>query len=298
MKIFVTGATGFVGSAVVRELLDAGHQVLGLVRSKEDASKLSALGAQAHLGDLKDMESLREGAAAADGLIHTAFNHDFTRFKESCEEDRLIIQAFGEVYARDHRPMVVTSALGVMPRGRMVYESDKAVSSPNPRIATEQACDAVAAHQGRVSVVRLSPSVHGPGDHGFIPMLIKIARDKGVSVYQEEGQNCWPAVHRLDVAKLYRLAVEKSAPAGTRYHGLAEEGIPFREIAEAIGEGLKIPVRSMSKEDAAAHFGSFAHFAAMDIRASSQETQQSLGWKPVNSGLLADLQGHVYFNHR
>lgn len=295
MKVFVTGATGFVGSAVVNELLKAGHQVLGLVRSKERAEALTALGAEAHFGDLKDIESLCKGAEAADAAIHTAFNHDdFTVFKESCENDRRIITAMGEVFAGDERPIVITSAMGILPRGRVVYESDGPIAGPIPRTATEQAVDAVATRGVKISVVRLPPSVHDKGDHGFIPMLIGIAKQKGISVYQNEPVNYWPAVHRLDAAKVYCLALEKAAPGGTRYHASAEQGVPFKDIATAIGKGLNIPVVEKNKEEAAAHFGSFAHFAALDVQASSAETQRSLGWKPTGPDLIMDIES-VYF---
>lgn len=295
MKVFVTGATGFIGSALVNELLHAGHQVLGLVRSKEGEKALKALGAEACFGDLTDLNSLRKGAEQADGLVHTAFNHDdFTVFQESCENDRRIIEAFGDVFAGDGRPMVITSALGLLPRGRVVYESDQAVAGPNPRIATEQAADAVAARGVNISVVRLAPTVHGEGDHGFVPMLIGIARQKGISVYKDESPNYWPAVHRLDAARLYRLALEKAVTAGIRYHASAEQGIAFQEIAAAIGRGLNIPVTGKTKEEAARHFGSFAHFAAMDVQASSEETQRVLGWQPAGPDLIRDIET-VYF---
>ncbi len=296
MKVFVTGATGFVGSAIVQELIDAGYQVLGLSRDEKADQVLIAAGAQAHRGDLNDLDSLRKGASAADGVIHTAFNHDFSKFKESSENDRRVIEVFGDVLAGSDRPLIITSAIGLLPRGRFVTEEDMPVAGPNPRIASEQAADAVAAKGVRVSVVRLSPTVHGDGDHAFIPTLIKIAKEKGVSVYDSEGLNTWPAVHRLDTAKLFKLALEKAAVGGTRYHGVAEEGIPFREIAEAIGKSLNIPVESKSKEEAAAHFGSFAHFAAMDIHASSNQTQESLGWQPEQPGLIADLDNGTYFS--
>jgi len=294
MKVFVTGATGFVGSAVVKELLQAGHQVLGLVRSENGAKALRSLGAEVHFGDLNDIESICNGAALADGVIHTAFNHDdFTVFKESCENDRRIIEALGKVYMGDERPIVITSALGLLPRGRVVYENDMPASGPNPRIASEQAADAVAASGVRIAVVRLSPTVHGEGDHGFISTLINIAREKGISVYQDEPLNYWPAVHRLDAAKLYRLALEKAAPGGTRYHAVAEQGVAFKDIAAAIGRILNVPVIAKNKEEATAHFGSFAHFAAMDVQASSDETQRTLGWLPIGTELIKDIE-NVY----
>ena len=296
MKVFVTGATGFVGSAVVRELLNAGHQVLALVRSKENANRVTTLGAEALVGDLNDLNSLRRGAERSDGIIHTAFNHDFSKFKESSENDRRIIEMFGEVLAKDQRPLIITSAIGLLPRGRVVNESDKAIAGANPRIASEQAADAVADQGVRISVIRLSPSVHGEGDHGFIPMLINIAKEKSLSVYQDNGMNYWPAIHRKDASILYRLALEKAALPGTRYHGVAEEGIPFKEIAFAIAKGLHIKAVSKDKVAAAAHFGSFAHFAAMDIRASSQQTRLALNWQPKQPDLLTELESGVYFS--
>ncbi|MES2826934.1 MAG: SDR family oxidoreductase [Bacteroidota bacterium] len=297
MKVFVTGATGFVGTAVVKELLQAGHSVLGLVRSKQGAEKLESVGAAPHYGDLNDIASICKGAALADGVIHTAFNHDdFTVFKESCENDRHIIEALGEVFVGDKRPIVITSALGILQNGRLVYESDQPAPGPIPRAASEQAADAVAARGGQISVVRLSPTVHGEDDHGFITRLIGIAKEKGISVYQNDPLTYWPAVHRLDAAKLYRLALEKVSPPGTRYHAAAEDGVLFKDIAVAIGEALNIPVVSKSKEEAAAHFGSFAHFAAMNVQASSDQTKDSLGWQPVGPKLIEDIES-VYFKH-
>jgi len=296
MKVFITGATGFIGSAIVTELLEAGHEVLGLVRSEEGARSLRAIGADVHFGNLFDIESICKGAAAADAVIHTAFNHDdFTVFKESCENDRRIIEALGEVYAGDQRPIIVTSALGLLPRGRVVYESDSPASGPIPRTATEQAADTVAASGVRIAVVRLSPTVHGEGDRGFIHRLIGIAREKGISVYQEEEMNYWPAVHRGDAAKLYLLALENVAKGGERFHAAAEQGVSFKDIAISIGKGLNIPVLAKSKEDAAVHFGSFAHFAAIDVQASSDETRKILGWQPAGPDLINDIAS-VYFN--
>ena len=296
MKIFVTGATGFIGSAIVEELHEAGHQVLGLARTDAAAKSLTAIGAQVHRGDLDDLDSLRAGAADSDGVIHTAFNHDFSKFKANSETDRHVIEALGDVFVGSDRPLIVTSAIGLLERGRLVGEADEPASSANPRVASEEAAAAVAARGVRVSVVRLSPSVHGEGDQGgFVPTLIRIARAKGMSVYQGDGQNHWPAVHRLDAARLFRLAVEKAPAAGTRFHGVAESGIAFRDIAEVIGERLNLPVVSLASEEAAAHFGPFAHFAGMDIRASSEQTQKDLGWHPVHTGLIADLHGAGYF---
>lgn len=296
MRVFVTGASGFVGSAIVQELIGAGHQVLGLARSAAAASSLVKAGAEVHPGNLNDIDSLLSGAAAADAVIHTAFNHDdFSKFKESTEADKRIIEALGTVYAGSDRPIIVTSALGVLKyNGSLLTEADKP-GGLNPRGATEVAADAVAATGVRIAVVRLAPSVHGDGDHGFIPMLIGIAKAKGVSVYAAEGLNYWPAVHVLDAARLYRLLLEQAFTPGTRYHVSAEEGIPFRDIATIIAKRLNIPVVSKSKEEAAEHFGWFAHFAAMDIAASSKQTQESLGWKPVQPGLLTDIDRDSYF---
>ena len=298
MQIFLTGASGFIGSAVLAELLKAGHQVIALVRSAEQAKKLESAGARAHMGDLDDHDSLRKGAENAEGVIHTAFNHDFSRYAESCENDRLIIRAFGEALAGSSRPVLVTSGIGLLPSGRLVNEHDEVIAGKNPRTASEEAVSEVASKGVHASLVRLPPTVHGDGDHGFVPMLIDFARKQGSSVYIEEGQNFWPAVHRFDAAKLYRLAVEKAAAPGTVYHGVAEQGIAFKEIAEAIGKGLNLPVVSKSKEEAAEHFGFFSHFAAMDIIASADITKQTLGWTPDQIGILEDLEKGTYFQSR
>jgi len=296
MRVFVTGATGFVGSAVVAELIAAGHSVLGLARSDASAKSLLAAGAQVHRGDLDDLGSLRKGAATADGVIHTAFNHDFSKFKDNCEADRRVITALGDALAGSGRPLLVTSGTGLLKPGRVSTEDDvpAASAAPNPRVASEEAAAAVAARGVHVSVVRLPPSVHGDGDHGFVPILIRIARDKGVSAYMGDGENRWPAVHRLDAAALYRLVLEK-ASAGTRYHGAAEEGIAFREIAGVIGRRLNLPVVAKPDGEAAAHFGWFAHFAALDSPASSQRTRELLGWSPKQQGLIPDLDRASYF---
>lgn len=289
MRVFITGGTGFVGSAVVQELIKAGHQVLGLARSDAASKSLIDAGAAVHRGDLEDLESLRSGVAASDGVIHTGFIHDFARFKEVCETDRRAIEALGSALAGSDRPLIVTSGTALVSPGRLATEDDPAPAKHDfPRVS-EEAAASVAARGVRVSVVRLSPSVHGDGDHGFVPMLIGIAREKRVSAYIGDGLNRWTAVHRLDAAPLYRLALEK-ATAGARFHGVAEEGIAFRDLAEAIGRGLDVPVVAKSPDEAAAHFGWFAGFAALDCPASSKLTQERLGWRQVQRSLLADLE--------
>jgi len=296
MRIFLTGATGFIGSAILPELINAGHQVVGLARSDASAKSLAAAGAQVHRGSIEDLDSLRSGASAADGVIHTAFNHDFSKWAENCENDRLAIEALGTALAGSNRPLVVTSGTGLVtrPDGRPAAEDD-APTSTVPRIKSEEAANAMAARGVHVSVVRLPPSVHGDGDHGFVPTLVRIAREKRAAAYVGEGSNRWPAVHRLDAAHLYRLVLEKGA-AGARYHGVGEEGIPFRDIATVIGQRLNVPVVSKTPEEAAEHFGWFSHFAALDTPASSENTQKELGWRPTHVGLIADLRRGTYFD--
>jgi len=295
MKVFVTGSTGFIGSAVVQELISAGHEVLGLARSQQSAELLAAAGAQVHHGDLQDLHSLKAGAAQADGIIHTGFIHDFTRYKEMCEVDRRAIEAMGDVLAGTNKPFIVTSGTALLPSGNLALESDtRDADNPNPRLS-EEAADVVAARGVRIAVVRLPPSVHGKGDHGFVPILINFARQKGVSVYIEDGTNLWPAVHRFDAAKLFRLALEKNAPGLTHYHGVAEQGIAFKEIAEVIGRHLNVPVVSKSAEEAAVHFEWFAHFAALNNLTSSRQTREQLNWHPVNIGLIEDIDNDYYF---
>jgi nucleoside-diphosphate-sugar epimerase len=295
MRVFVTGATGFVGSAVVKELIEAGHSVLGLSRSDAGAAQLQAGGAAVHRGSLEDLDSLRSGAAAADGVIHTAFIHDFSNFKESCAADGRAIEAIGAVLAGSDRPFVVTSGTLLLSPGALATEDlSIPAGTPVPRVS-EQTALAMVPNGVRASVVRLSPSVHGDGDHGFVPALIGIARAKGEAGYIGDGTNRWPAVHRLDAAVLYRLALEKGE-AGARYHGVGEEGIPFRDIAAAIGRRLDVPVVSKTAAQAPDHFGFLAHFAAIDGPAANAKTQADLGWKPTHKGLLADLAEGTYFD--
>jgi nucleoside-diphosphate-sugar epimerase len=297
MRVFVTGATGFIGSAVVRELLEAGHEVIGLARSDKAAASLAAAGADVHRGDVNDLESLRMGATAADGVIHTAYNHDFAVSRlDAAAADRRAVVAMGEALEGSDRPFVITSGTGVRAPGHIATEDSPrdASSDPTGRAATEEVAVSFVDRGVRASVVRFPPSVHGRGDHGFVPILINIARTKGVSAYPGDGSNRWPAVHRLDAAHLFRLAVE-SAPAGARLHGVGDEGIPVRDIAEVIGCQLNVPVRSLSPDEVPDHFGFLGAFFSLDCPASSALTQRLLGWHPVQPGLMADLeQGHYF----
>jgi nucleoside-diphosphate-sugar epimerase len=294
MRVFVTGATGFVGSVVVKELIGAGHQVLGLARSEESANSLIAAGAEVHHGTLEDLDSLRSGAAAADGVIHCAFIHDFTKFQENCEKDRAAVEAIGAVLKGTNKPFIITSGAAGLKPGELATEEDAGdPATSSPRAITEGVLLAMAADGVRAMVMRLPPSVHGDGDHGFVPWLINIAREKGTSAYVGEGQNRWPTVHRLDAAKAYRLALEKGT-AGTRYHAVGEEGVPCRQIAETIGKHLDMEVVSKTKEEAPAHFGFLGNFFGADCPASSRLTQERLGWQPTQPHLLEDMAAHYF----
>ena len=294
MRIFLTGATGFIGSAIVPELINAGHQVLGLTRSDAGAQSLADAGVEVHRGTLEDLESLRSGAAQSDGVIHCAFDHDFRDFVANCEKDRRAIGALGAALAGSDRPLVITSGTGMgnTVHGQPATEDAFYSENPHPRKASELAGASMLDAGINLSVVRL-PQVHDTVKQGLVTQAVAIAREKGVSAYVGDGSNRWPAAHVLDVARLYRLALEKRE-AGARYHAVAEEGIAGREIAEVVGRGLKVPVVAMSPEQAADHFGWLAPFAGMDIPASSAQTRARLGWHPTGPGLIADLENMRY----
>jgi nucleoside-diphosphate-sugar epimerase len=290
MRVFVTGATGFIGSEIVKELINNGHQVLGLTRSNAGAEALIAAGAEVHHGNIEDLDSLRSGAAQSDGVIHTAFNHDFSKFVQNCENDRLAIEAMGEVLAGTNRHLVITSGTGMGSAGHGMLATEDVfnLDHPNPRQASEIAAETILKKGVSVSVVRL-PQVHDPYKQGLISPLIAMIRDKGVSAYIGEGQNRWPAVHVLDAARAYRLAFERQE-AGARYNLVAEEGISMKSIAEVIGKVLNIPSVSISAEEAPAYFGWLDRFSGLDMPASSVITRAKLGWEPTGPGMLADLE--------
>lgn len=294
MRVFLTGATGFIGSRIVPELLAAGHHVLGLARSDAGARSLEAAGAQAHRGDLEDLDSLRDGAAKADAVIHTAFDHDFSRFVANCEKDRRVINALGSALKGSARPLIITSGTGMGDAGlgRPATEDVFNANNPNPRVASELEGNALLAAGVDVRVVRL-PQVHDTFKQGLISPFIAICREKGVAAYVGEGANRWPAAHVLDVAKLYALVLDQGR-RGDRYHAVAEEGVCARIITEVVGAGLGVPVVSLSPEQAPQHFGWFAMFAGMDLRASGAWTREQLGWEPTGPGLLDDLKRMDY----
>jgi nucleoside-diphosphate-sugar epimerase len=292
MRVFLTGATGFIGSAVVPELIKARHQVLGLTRSDAGAKSLLAAGAEIYLGSLEDLESLRSGAAMSDGVIHCAFDSDFSKFKENSEIDKRAIEALGDALAGTDRPLIVSSGIGPWAPGRLTTEDDAPpAQSPMPRVS-EQTGMAQIAKGVRANVMRL-PQVHDTLKQGLVTRLIALAREKGVSAYVGRGLNRWPAAHVLDVARLYRLALEKHE-AGARYHAVGEEGVTLRDIAEAIGGGLNMPVTSISQEEASAHFGFYSAFVSLDLSASGAMTQERLGWHPAGPGMIEDLNNMTY----
>ncbi|MBB4121208.1 SDR family oxidoreductase [Martelella radicis] len=295
MRVFVTGASGWVGSVTVKELVDAGHTVAGLARSEESAAAVEAAGARAVLGSLDDLDLLKAEAASADGTIHTAFNHDFSRFAENCAQDARAIEAMGKALAGSGKPLVVTAGAAIPTTDGLLTEqfAAPAVSERYPR-ASEQAAFSTLDMDVRAMIVRLPPTTHGKGDKGFMPILINIAREQGFAAYVEGVAAIWPAVHRFDAARVFRLALEKGA-AGDRFHAAAEEGIAMQDIAAAIGRGLGLPVRAIAPDEAQAYYGWFSHFARLESRASSEWTRRKLGWEPAHKTLLEDLSERYYF---
>ena len=290
MRVFVTGATGWVGSVVVKELVDAGHHVVGLARSEEKAAALAAAGGQVLRGTLDDLDLLHNAASAADAVIHTAFNHDFSKFAENCEQDRRAIEMLGSALEGSARPLLVTGGVALLAPGRVATEADVPPDVPSYPRKSEAAARALAERGLRATTIRLSPSVHGLGDHGFMAILIGLAREKGVAAYLDEGLNRWPGVHRLDAGRLYRLVLEQGATEPA-YHGVADEGVPFKDIAEVIGRRLGLPVESRGRE----HFGWFADFAGADMAASSARTRSLVGWQPTGPDLLTDIDQPGYY---
>ncbi|MDV6168233.1 SDR family oxidoreductase [Flavobacterium sp. DG1-102-2] len=295
MRVFVTGASGFVGSAVVNELVSAGHKVLGLVRSESNAKKLEDAGAEACLGDVNDLDAIKKCAAECDAVIHTAFNHDFSQYNASCEADRKVIEAFGDALLGTDKPLVITSGIGLLRLDRLVTEDDSLSVSSDviPRAASEEAAKATTKKGVNTYVVRLPPTVHGAGDYGFVYFTITMAKANGKSAYIGNGSNQWPAVHRLDAAKVYRLIVEQKLEQKT-FHPVAEQGIPFKDIAETIGRGLNLPTVSLTQDEAEKHFTWFTHFAAMDVAASGEKTRRILGWEPTNIDLISDMEASYF----
>lgn len=289
VRVFITGASGFIGAPLTAELIGAGHQVIGLARSDASAEALAAAGADVHRGSVEDVESLRRGVAKADAVVHLAFIHDFSKFQENCEIDRRAIEAMGSELAGSDRPFLVTAGIGALTPGRSATETDEHLSSAQfPRNASEEAADVVAERGVRVRVVRL-PQVHNPLRQGLVHWLITFAKEKGVSAYVGDGANRWPAVHVTNAAHLYRLALEKNADPGTRYHAVAEEGVRLRDIAEAVGRRVGVPATSIAPEDAAEYFGWMERIAMADLPASSALTRERLGWNPMGPGLISDL---------
>ncbi|WP_345830278.1 SDR family oxidoreductase (plasmid) [Pantoea sp. BRR-3P] len=295
MRIFVTGASGFIGSAIVKKLQTRGYEVLGLARSDASAEKLQQQGVQVVRGELEDVASLRNAVEQSDGVIHAGYIHDFSRMDHAAEVDQRAILAMGEVLAGSNRPLIVTTGTALVSPGQLATEHIRPVAGAHPRSNSNVAALAMADRGVRVALVRLPPTVHGAGDHGFIPMIINMAKEKGAAVYVGEGENRWPAVHRNDAAELFCLAAEK-AEAGAILHAVQEEGIPFRQIAETIGAGLALPVKSLTLEEAKAWLGWMAFFASTDNPSSSAWTRQTFGWQPTEPGLLQDMRGAGYFS--
>ena len=295
MRVFVTGPTGFIGTELVKELIEAGHQVRGLTRSDAGVEQLRAVGAEVHRGDLQDLESLRSGATGMDAVVHLAFNHDFSKFEQNGADELKAIEALGSVM-QPGKLLVVTSGVGLTSGepGQVRKETDPAVNSPSIPRRPEQAARAVAEKGVHLAIVRL-PQVHDTRKQGLVPLLTQLAREKGMSAYVGDGTNRWAAAPLKDVAHLYRLVVEKTGPGVTVYNAVQEEGVTAREIAETIGKGLNVPAVSIAPESAGEHFGWFAHFAGLDMPASSEWTRKTLGWEPTGPGLIEDLTNMKYF---